>query len=268
MTIPRILTIAGSDSGGGAGIQADIKTITALGGYAASALTALTAQNTQGVAAIHPVPPAFLRQQIELVLEDIGADAIKIGMVADAELIHAVAASLAPVAGKIPIVLDPVMVAATGARLLADNALAALKEKLLPLASVITPNEAETGLLAGMEVKTLATQKEAARRLANAGVRAVLATGGEGEGDTLTDILVWDKDKVRHYTSAKIITRSTHGTGCTLSAALAFFLAQGAALPDAVEKARGFVRAAMLAAPGFGKGFSPLHHPAGATACR
>lgn len=255
----RVLVIAGSDSGGGAGIQADIKAITALGAYAATAVTALTAQNTMGVAGIHPAPPDFVRQQIEVVLDDIGADAIKTGMLADAGIIDLVVQSLAARAPDIPLVVDPVMIAKGGAALLEPAALAALRERLLPRATVLTPNIPEAEALTGMTITDAAGQEEAGRALCARGAGAVLVKGGHGDGPVVVDVLVGPSGVVR-MESPRIVTRHTHGTGCTLASAIAAGLAQGLALEAAVRRARAYVQAAIAAAPGYGRGHGPLAH--------
>jgi hydroxymethylpyrimidine/phosphomethylpyrimidine kinase len=254
----RVLVVAGSDSGGGAGIQADIKAITALGGYAATAITALTAQNTQGVHGVHVVPPAFLRQQMECVLADIGADAIKIGMLATPDTVELVADVLAPHAGT-PLVLDPVMVAKGGAHLLAAEAVATIKRRLLPLATLITPNLPEAEVLAGMSIPDETAMRHAAEALLTLGVPAVLLKGGHLSGPMVQDILVSDEG-MDIFTSPRQFTRDTHGTGCTLASAIAAGLAQGYTLRDAVGRARAYLQAAIAGAPGYGSGHGPLNH--------
>ena len=257
-TLARVLIAAGSDSGGGAGIQADIKTVTALGAYAATAITALTAQDTTGVHAIHPVPPAFITAQLDCVLADIGADAIKSGMLGDDATIDAVAQAI-QAHRHIPYVLDPVMVAKGGARLLPENAVATLRRRLLPLATVITPNIPEAELLTGREIRTVADMHDAARRLLDNGAAAVLLKGGHLDGPEATDILAAG-DGIETFSSPRIDTRHTHGTGCTLASAVATGLAQGMTLPAAVRRARAYVHAAIAAAPGIGSGHGPLNH--------
>jgi hydroxymethylpyrimidine/phosphomethylpyrimidine kinase len=255
----RVLVIAGSDSGGGAGIQADIKTITALGGFAMTAITALTAQNTLGVQAVLPVPPDFIRRQIEVVLQDLGADVIKIGMLGDAAVIETVAEALRDLAPNLPVVLDPVMVAKGGQALLAGNAVAALTQRLLPAAVLITPNLPEAEALTGLAIRSVADMARAAEALRGLGARAILMKGGHLEGDTLTDLLV-SGDSAEAFSDSRIDTRHTHGTGCTTASAIAAGLAQGLDLRQAVIQARRFVRAAIAAAPGFGGGHGPLNH--------
>jgi len=254
--IARVLIIAGSDSGGGAGLQGDMKTVTCLGGYAMTAITALTAQNTQGVFGIHPVPPAFIAQQIQLCLEDIGADAIKTGMLHSAEVIAAVAGALPP---EIPLILDPVMVAKGGAALLADSAVGALRTRLLPMATLITPNLPEAEVLAGRPIRTPDDMKDAAKALRDLGVRAVLLKGGHLPGDRIVDI--YEGPGGPHaWHSARIDTRHTHGTGCTLASAIAAGIAQGMGMIPAISRARDYVRVAIETAPGLGRGHGPLNH--------
>jgi hydroxymethylpyrimidine/phosphomethylpyrimidine kinase len=255
----RVLVIAGSDSGGGAGIQADIKTITALGGFAATAITALTAQNTLGVHGVMAVPSAFIRQQIEVVLSDIGADVIKIGMLGDIATIDTVCEALADFAPDLPVVLDPVMVAKGGQALLAAQAVDSLRRRMLPLAAVITPNLPEAEALTGLRVRTEADMRAAAAAILAMGVPAVLLKGGHLESDTVTDLLATETG-IEAFAAARIATRHTHGTGCTTASAVATGLAQGLSLRDAVIRARLYVRAAIEAAPGFGHGHGPLDH--------
>ncbi len=254
----RVLVIAGSDSGGGAGIQADIKTITALGGYAATAITALTAQDTFGVNGVHAVPPAFVRAQMRAVLDDIGADAVKTGMLGDAAMIGAICDELAPLAGNVPVVVDPVMVAKGGARLLEEAAVETLLRRLLPLAAVLTPNLPEAQALLGYSVDA-AAMGEAAEALRALGAAAVLLKGGHLPGDEVVDVLATSAGTA-WFRAPRIATSSTHGTGCTLASAIAAGLAQGMALHHAVARARAYVRAALATAPGFGGGHGPLNH--------
>ena len=255
----RVLVIAGSDSGGGAGIQADIKTITALDAYAATAVTALTAQNTQGVHAIHDVPESFIAEQIRVVLEDIGADAIKTGMLHHPAVIATVARCLREMAADVPVVVDPVMVAKGGAKLLDDDAHQALIDELLPLATVLTPNVPEAEALTGMTIADEAGMAAAAARLREMGAKAVLMKGGHMAGETVIDLLVDDSGEHR-FTAPRLDTPHTHGTGCTLASAIAASIAQGLPLPAAVARADAYVRAAILGAPGFGHGHGPLNH--------
>ncbi len=254
---PRILIIAGSDSGGGAGIQADLKTVTMLGGYGMTAITALTAQNTQDVYGIHTIPPAFIAQQMQVCIDDIGVDAVKIGMLHDAAVINAVAEVLP---AGIPLVLDPVMVAKSGAVLLEPAAINALKQRLLPLATLLTPNIPEAEQLTGLKISTVADMQRAGRALLDMGCQAVLMKGGHLPDAMLTDVLI-TQDSIESWQDSRLDTLNTHGTGCTLSSAIATGLGDGLPLIDAVDKARAFVRAAMLAAPGYGKGSGrPMGH--------
>jgi hydroxymethylpyrimidine/phosphomethylpyrimidine kinase len=243
----RVLTIAGSDSGGGAGIQADIKTITVLGGYAMTAITALTAQNTLGVHGVYPVPPEFVAQQIKVVLDDIGADAVKIGMLHTAEVIEAVAQALKPFP-TIPLVLDPVMVAKGGARLLEDSAVNALLIHLVPRAMVVTPNIPEAEALGGVQA------------LLAAGAGAVLLKGGHDEGETVIDRLLTNIGEIERFTAPRQHTRHTHGTGCTYAAAITAGLAQGMPLGEAIAWAFSYLQQAIATAPGFGKGQGSVNH--------
>lgn len=256
----RVLVVAGSDSGGGAGIQGDIKTITALGGYAATAITALTAQNTQGVFGIHEVPPAFIADQMRLVLDDIGADCIKTGMLHNEAVIHAVADVLEDYP-EIPLVLDPVMVAKGGASLLKPEAISALIKRLIPRALLITPNLPEAAMLqASMGILQAQNAEELAQILLKLGSKAVLLKGGHAEGNEIIDILATHTPPLTTYTSTRIESRHTHGTGCTLASAIATGVAQGMELPAAIARAREYVLQAIRTAPGLGKGHGPLNH--------
>jgi hydroxymethylpyrimidine/phosphomethylpyrimidine kinase len=255
----RVLIAAGSDSGGGAGIQADIKAVTALGGFAATAITALTAQNTLGVEGVLPVPPDFIRLQMRLVLEDIGTDALKTGMLHDAPTIEAVCGEIEARAPAVPLVADPVMVAKGGHRLLEPDAVEALARRLLPLAAVLTPNLPEAEVLSGIEVRDEAGMARAAEALLGLGAKAVLVKGGHLPGDRVVDLLA-SASGVERFEDGRIVTRHTHGTGCTLASAIAAGLAQGMPLRDAVARARLYVRAAIAAAPGYGAGHGPLDH--------
>ena len=257
-TLPVALTIAGSDSGGGAGIQADLRTFHQWGVYGTSALTAVTAQNTLGVQAVHAVPPATVAAQIESVAGDIPPGAVKSGMLVDAEIVQAVAASLRR-HGLGAYVLDPVMVATSGDVLLAPGAVASIRDELLPLAAVVTPNWPEAVILTGVEERDLRGMETAARDLVGRGAGAALIKGGHLEGDEVVD-LFWDGRSRRVFRGPRIDTRHTHGTGCTLSAAIAAGLARGAPLEAAVEDAVNWVRAAIAGAPGIGAGRGPLDH--------
>ena len=252
----RVLVVAGSDSGGGAGIQADIKTVTALGAYAATAVTALTAQDTRGVYGVMPVSAAFVRAQMRAVLDDIGADVVKTGMLGDAALIEEVCDALG---ADMRVVVDPVMVATSGARLLDPAAVGTLRRRLLPLAEVLTPNVPEAEALTGMRIADEADMMEAARRLLAMGPRAVLLKGGHLDGESCADFLVTGEG-VEVFRAPRIATRNTHGTGCTLASAVAAGLAQDMTLPAAVARAHAYVQAAIASAPGYGGGHGPLDH--------
>lgn len=255
----RVLIIAGSDSGGGAGIQADIKAVTCLGGFAMTAITALTAQNTRGVFGIHPVPTDFVRDQIRVVMDDLGADCLKIGMLGTAGIIHAVADALEAFAPGVPLVLDPVMVAKGGHRLLEEDAVAALKSRLLPRATVITPNLPEAAVLIGRDLVTETDMEGAVEALRGLSAGAVLLKGGHLEGERLLDLLI-EPAGVMRFTGRRLDTAHTHGTGCTLASAIAAGLAAGLPLGQAVARAREYVRVAIETAPGFGHGHGPLNH--------
>ncbi len=263
--IGRVLIAAGSDSGGGAGIQADIKTVTALGGYAMTAVTALTAQTTQGVQGIYEIPADFVALQMRPVLQDLGADCIKTGMLYRADIITSVADVIEAEAPDIPLVVDPVMVAKGGASLLVDAAVEVLKSRLLPAATVLTPNVPEAEALSGLRVRDTDTAAEAGRALCRAGARAVLVKGGHMEGDRVTDVLVEDGEVSAVFEGPRIDTRHTHGTGCTLASSIATGLAQGLVLREAVRRAEAYVAEAIRQAPGLGQGHGPLGH--GHTVC-
>jgi hydroxymethylpyrimidine/phosphomethylpyrimidine kinase len=255
----RVLIVAGSDSGGGAGIQADIKTVTMLDAYSATAITALTAQNTEGVFGILPISPRFIRQQIEVVLDDIGADAIKTGMLQDAAVIETVAAVLEDRAAGVPLVVDPVMVAKGGAPLIDPDAIDALRRLLIARAEILTPNLPEAEILCSSKIGTVAEMRAAGEALMTLGCRAVLVKGGHLPGETLSDVLVTAAG-ARVWESHRLQTRHTHGTGCTLASAIAAGLAQGFHIEDAVERARAYVQEAIAGAPGLGRGYGPLDH--------
>jgi hydroxymethylpyrimidine/phosphomethylpyrimidine kinase len=258
----RVLTIAGSDSGGGAGIQADLKTIAALGCYGTSAITALTAQNTLGVSAIHPVPPDFAAAQIAAVFEDIGADAVKIGMLYSAELIRVVAAQLVKFKAR-NIVLDPVMVAQSGDRLLEDDAVGAIRDYLMPLSNVVTPNIPEAEVLAGRRIRSLDDMQAVAQDLGRYQSEAVLLKGGHLEQADSSDLLyLCRENRLVTLAAERITSRNTHGTGCTLSAAIAAYLARGEDLENAVRQAKTYITAALRAGAAYrlGNGHGPVHH--------
>jgi hydroxymethylpyrimidine/phosphomethylpyrimidine kinase len=258
---PRVLSIAGSDSGGGAGIQADLKTIAALGCYGMTAITALTAQNTLGVRAIHGVPPEMLGHQIDAVVEDIGVHAVKIGMLHAPEIVMAVAAAIDRHALQ-KVVLDPVMVATSGAVLIANPAIVVLVRELFPRAMLVTPNLDEAALLVGRVLNDAQDMELAAAELLAMGARAVLLKGGHLPGDTVMDLLVTAEGGNHWMQAPRIPSANTHGTGCTLSSAIASGLALGMRLQEAVDMARAFVRSAMLAGANVktGAGGGPLNH--------
>jgi hydroxymethylpyrimidine/phosphomethylpyrimidine kinase len=255
----RVLVVAGSDSGGGAGIQADIKSVTALGGFAMTAVTALTAQNTEGVFGVSEVAPDFVAKQIELTLTDIGADCIKTGMLHSAAMIDAVMDAIERHAPGTPLVADPVMVAKGGARLLKSDAVATLTRRLLLRATVLTPNLAEAQALTGMEIRDLDAMKHAAEMMLSLGAQAVLLKGGHLEGDVVRDVLA-GPEGLDVLEGERIESRHTHGTGCTLASAIATGIAQGMTVRHAVVRARAYVREAIASAPGYGRGHGPLNH--------
>lgn len=262
MSVPIALTIAGSDSSGGAGVQADLKTFSALGVYGASAIVALTAQNTRGVTAIHDAPPDFIAAQIDAVMDDLAVGAVKVGMVSQAASIAAIAEILAHRrVGNL--VVDPVMVASSGARLLAEDAVEALKARLLPLALTLTPNLPEAAALLGRSVaRDEAEMVEQGRALQALGPRTVLVKGGHGGGAESVDVFVQENGSILRLAAPRWRTRNTHGTGCTLSSAIAAGLALGRTLPEAVKAAKAYVAAAIAAADelGVGHGHGPVHH--------
>ena len=254
----RVLIVAGSDSGGGAGIQADIKSVTALGGYAATAITALTAQNTLGVHGVVGVDPDFIVAQMRAVLDDLGADCIKTGMLHSVAVVEAVADELAR-HGDIPLVVDPVMFAKGGDRLLEEDAADCLRERLLPLADVLTPNLPEAARLAGMSVDDPSAMVAAGLCLVDHGARAVAIKGGHLGGERIVDLLIAG-EHVERAESARLATTSVHGSGCTFASALATGLAQGLELRTAFHRARLYVHEAIRNAPGLGRGHGPLDH--------
>ncbi len=261
-TYKRALTIAGSDSGGGAGIQADLKTFSAIGCYGMSVITALTAQNTVAVTGIHPVPPAFIGRQIDAVLTDIGTDAVKIGMLHSPEVIATVADALRRHHAT-NIVLDPVMVAKSGDKLLQDDAVQALKSTLIPLANIITPNLPEASVLLGRKITVENQMEGACRDLAALGCKAVLLKGGHLDGANSPDFLYITGDRAPVRLDARRVdTPNAHGTGCTLSSATAAYLAQGNSIAEAVKQAKRYILQALTAGAGYslGKGHGPVHH--------
>ena len=261
-TYYRVLTIAGSDSGGGAGIQADLKTFAANGCYGMSVITALTAQNTQGVTAIHALPPSFAVEQMTAVFTDIGADAVKIGMLYSAELIEAVAEGLNQFRAR-NIVLDPVMVAQSGDKLLQDSAIQAVKDHLMPVADVVTPNLPEAEVLLGRKIESFEDVKRAARELASNGGRSILIKGGHMAESNSTDLLyLTEEDRFVILEAERIDSRNNHGTGCTLSSAIAANMARGSDIEEAVTKAKTFISNAIRAGAAYkiGHGHGPVHH--------
>ena len=257
MTTPIAVTIAGSDSSGGAGIQADIKTASALGAYAMTAITAVTAQDTTGVGAVHPVPPAVVREQILRCLADIGADAIKIGMLGSVAVAHAVAAILPQ---DIPLVVDPVLVSTSGVALADGGVIEILKADVFPRATLVTPNLPEAQALCGFTLAGPEDVLRAGEFLLSLGPAAVLIKGGHGAEATVTDTLLIPDAPPRSFRAPRQETRHTHGTGCTLSTAIACGLGQGMSLVDAIARAHAFVQQAIATAPGFGAGHGPLNH--------
>jgi len=257
---PRVLIVAGSDSGGGAGIQADIKTVTALGGYAATAITAVTAQNTLGVHGVLPIDPEFIDRQIEVVLGDIGADCIKTGMLHSAAVIRALVRRCQASGAGIPIVVDPVMVAKGGERLLQKEAMEALLTELLPMAALITPNVPEAEAMTGVDVRSSADFGVVADRLLAMGAGAVLIKGGHLAGPTVVDVLRTGDGEEYRFEAERLNTRATHGTGCTLASAIACGIAEGLTLQNAVGRAHRYLLDAMRSAPGLGQGHGPLNH--------
>lgn len=254
----RVLIIAGSDSSGGAGIQADIKTVTCLGGYAMTAITALTAQNTLGVSGVLPIAPDFVRQQADACLDDIGADAIKTGMLGDASMIDCVA-EIIEKAGVFTVV-DPVMVAKGGHPLLAAQAVHTLKTRLLPLADLLTPNTPEAEALTGLSIMSEADMQTAAEALLGLGAKAVLMKGGHLDlGPEVVDLLV-TREAAHRFTAPRVETRHTHGTGCTMASACAALMREGRPLEEAVGLAKDYIGGAILMAPGLGQGHGPLRH--------
>lgn len=257
----RVLSIAGSDSGGGAGIQADLKTFAALGCYGMTAITAITAQNTQGVRGIHSIPAAMLAAQIDAVLQDIGADAVKIGMLSTPEAVQVVADAIRRY-GLTQVVLDPVMVATSGDRLIAEETAQALVQALFPLATIITPNLDEAAWLTGQDIRTQAAMHAAAAQLQGLGAAHVLVKGGHLPGDEVVDVLRTAEGQTQELASARIPTHNGHGTGCTLSSAIAAHLARGLPLTEAVAQGRSYILGAIAAGARVytGQGHGPLNH--------
>jgi len=254
----RVLIIAGSDSGGGAGIQADIKTVTALGGFATTAVTAITVQNSLGVFGVHPIPLDIVTAQARAVLDDLGADAIKTGMLGTVAMVETVCALLDS-EPDLPAIIDPVMIAKGGHLLLESQGIAAIRDLLVPRAGLLTPNAPEAAALTGLAVETLDDLRRAGEALMRLGAKAVLMKGGHLVGDQVTDLLI-TTDGETLLQGPRIHSRHTHGTGCTLASACAVGIAQGLSLPQAVERARRYVIEAMIRAPGYGAGHGPLDH--------
>ncbi|MBM6882400.1 bifunctional hydroxymethylpyrimidine kinase/phosphomethylpyrimidine kinase [Bacteroides caecigallinarum] len=257
-----VLTIAGSDCSGGAGIQADIKTISALGCYAASAITAVTVQNTCGVSAIHPIPAEYVKSQIEAVMTDIKPEAVKIGMINDVEIVRAIASSIKTYRPKF-VVFDPVMVSTSGCKLIEDKAIEAIKNELIPLSTIITPNLKEAIVLTGDNISHAGSMIEAGRKILNYGCHSVLVKGGHLDGDDMCDVLCINGDSNPYtFTARKIDSHNTHGTGCTLSSAIATNLALGYTLQEAVNRAKEYVYKGILTGKDIhiGNGHGPLNH--------
>jgi len=255
----RVLIIAGSDSGGGAGIQADIKTVTALGGYAATAITALTIQNTLGVSGVVATPPKAVRAQMEAVLKDIGADALKTGMLGDKLLVETLAEAFEDLAAKIPRIVDPVMVATSGDSLLPQNAIDAVRQLMIPGAALVAPNAPEAEVLTGKAVDGVNGQRRAAEKLLSMGADAALVKGGHVPGDLIVDVLATQQGE-HFFEGERIQTKATHGTGCTLASGIAAGIARGLTMQDAVALSRGYLIEAIKRAPGLGQGNGPVDH--------
>ena len=258
MTTPVALTIAGSDSGAGAGIQADLKTFAAFGVYGVTVITAITAQNTVGVRAVQEIEPAIIADQLDAVAEDFTIACLKTGMLSSAAIIETVAAGIRPHRLH-PLVIDPVMVAKSGDRLLREDAVEALRRTLLPLAQVVTPNIPEAEVLAGRAIRTREDRLAAARAILELGAQAVVIKGGHSADDPIVDLLI-DHTGIHEYRARRIDTTSTHGTGCTFSAAITAGLARGRDLPAAVGEAREYVSRALASAPRIGHGHGPMNH--------
>jgi hydroxymethylpyrimidine/phosphomethylpyrimidine kinase len=256
----RVLTIAGSDSSGGAGIQADIKTISALGSYAMSAITAITVQDTNMVSDVFPIPANIVKAQIASVLGDIGVDAVKTGMLMSPDIIQSVAEELRNHSSKVPLVVDPVMMSTSGHMLLKPHSVNTIIDEILPLTTLLTPNLAEAAKLTNMDVvKNMDGMREAAYKLLKMGPKAILIKGGHLKGDILTDLLVTSESE-KIFSSLRVPGKDNHGTGCTLASGIATCLAQGMLLEDAIQRAHHFVHMALEQAPGFGSGCGPLNH--------
>lgn len=262
MNYKRVLIIAGSDSGGGAGIQADLKTVSACGAYAATAITAITVQNTMGVTGIHAIPTSIIQGQIRAVLDDIGADAIKIGMLHSVEVIRGVAETLSEYP-EIPVILDPVMVSTSGHRLMEEDAVECLKQKLIPRALIITPNLPEAEVLLNQKITSLQDMEHAAQALSMNSKVSVYLKAGHWEGDILTDFFYnAPQNRFKRIPASRFNTPNTHGTGCTLSSALAAFVARGASVEEAAIRAKEYIAGAIEAGAAYtlGRGHGPVHH--------
>jgi len=258
----KVLTIAGSDSSGGAGLQADMKTFSALGCYGMSVVTALTAQNTRGVTSVHAVPAAFVEDQLEAVFSDMGADAVKIGMLYSVDVVETVAGQLKKHAAK-NVVLDPVMSAQSGDRLVQDKAIAAVKDLLMPLATVVTPNVPEASVFLNRRIHTPEDMRKAAIQLASCGAESILLKGGHLDGSDSTDVFyICREDRFIVLEAKRIATRNNHGTGCTISSAIASYLARGLSLEKAVKQAKEYLTKAIRAGSEYeiGSGHGPVHH--------
>ena len=255
----RVLIIAGSDSGGGAGIQADIKTVTALGGYAATAITALTIQNTLGVSGVVATPPKAVRAQMDAVLKDMGADVLKTGMLGDKLLVETIAEAFEEIARNVPRVIDPVMVATSGDVLLPQGAVDAVRRLMIPGAALVTPNAPEAEVLTGKAVDGINGQRRAGEKLLEMGAKAALVKGGHVPGDVIVDVLATEQGE-HFFDGPRITTKATHGTGCTLASGIAAGLARGLSLVDAVALARAYLVEAITRAPGLGQGNGPVDH--------
>lgn len=256
----RVIIIAGSDCSGGAGIQADIKSVTCLGGYAATAITALTIQNTTGVFDVLGIAPELIVQQATVTIDDIGADAIKTGMLHSVPVIDAVAQFIQTKCDGIPVVVDPVMISQSGSRLLNEDAVEALISKMVPCATVLTPNIPEAEVLSGMKIANEEDMITAAHKIGELGAQSVLIKGGHAEGDKIVDILWRHDGDVEGFEGDRIPSENNHGTGCSLASSIATGLAQGMGLSDSVARARAYVREAIRTAPDYGKGNGPLNH--------